>query len=111
MTDRATISRTSETVKQRETRLQDMADKATTSRASETVQQRESRLQDIRDRARRSRTAQNYCLALEGFYYDPHKDYSQLPSVTIGSMEIVCSHCEAKSLSQSFLLFAAKLGR
>jgi hypothetical protein len=33
---------------------------------------------------------------MEGFHYDPHKDYSQHASVTIGKMDMVCSYCQAK---------------
>ncbi|XP_058016882.1 ARL14 effector protein isoform X2 [Ahaetulla prasina] len=88
MREKAATSRASETVQQREARLQVMKERAATSRASETVQQREARLQEMRDRARQSRTAQHFSLALEGFRYDPHKDYTQHASVTIGKMEM-----------------------
>ncbi|XP_032084392.1 zinc finger protein 691-like isoform X2 [Thamnophis elegans] len=69
--------RRQETPEERKRRLATQRARAATSRASETVHQREARLQDNRDRARRSRMARHLSLALEGFHYDAHKDYSQ----------------------------------
>jgi hypothetical protein len=56
-----------------------------------------------------SRTAQNSNLTLERFHYDPHKDYSQHATATIGNTQMVCSHCQARNLDQSPLVFTAKM--
>jgi aminopeptidase N len=109
--ERVATSRASETVQQHEAWLQEMKHRAATSRTSETVQQSEAWLQEMRHKAIRSRTAQNVSLALEGFHYDPYKDYLQHPNITIRSMEMVCTHCQAKKFKSEFPSICCKTGK
>jgi hypothetical protein len=65
----------------------------------------------MRHRAIRSQNAQNFSLALEEFHYDPYKDYSEHPTVTIGNMEMVCGHCQAKKFKSKSPGICCKNGK
>jgi hypothetical protein len=48
---------------------------------------------------------------LEGFHYDPYKDYSQHPIITIGNIEMVCGHCQAKKFKSESPGICCKNGK
>jgi hypothetical protein len=96
MRGRAASSRASETLSEREARLEDKRGRAASSRASETLSEREARLSDKRTRATSSRMKIfQKDLKLEAFQYQPSENYHDHNTVQIGKMEVVCSQCQA----------------
>ncbi|GBM62165.1 hypothetical protein AVEN_199323-1 [Araneus ventricosus] len=92
----ASASRATELEDQREHRLQKMREQASTSRATESEDQREHRLQTKRIDTSTSRVSERHSnLCLEGFHYDPRKDYSKHINVIIGGMNQICKYCFA----------------
>ncbi|XP_062817668.1 uncharacterized protein LOC134293583 [Anolis carolinensis] len=94
--EKASTSRAAETPEQRQVRLGAMQERASISRATETPEQHNARLQEIRDKVTTTRKGNHSNLLLEGFHYNPHKDYDQYPNVIIGQMNQICRYCHAK---------------
>jgi hypothetical protein len=90
------LRRSSETPQQTEARLADKRNREDSRRSSETPQQTEARLADKRARDI-TRRAQRLPMDLKNaaFSYKPQLDYNMHPSVQIGNMEVVCTHCGA----------------
>ncbi|GBN91745.1 hypothetical protein AVEN_912-1 [Araneus ventricosus] len=96
--EQVSTSRVTESVDQREHRLQNIREQASTSRAAESENQREHRLQLKRIQSIKSRVTQSHSkLCLEGFHYDPRKEYSKHEKVIIGGMNQICKYCSAKN--------------
>ncbi|UYV77959.1 hypothetical protein LAZ67_15003037 [Cordylochernes scorpioides] len=89
------ISRASESVQQRNARLE--ADRIQTAQASsnESIAQRETRLGTNRERNVRSRRTLHADLNRAAFHYDAEYDYSLHPSVVIDKMDKLCKFCDA----------------
>ena len=60
--------------------------------AAETDNQREVRLQKAADKRRKKTLSLQYA----GFDYQPNVDLSSYKDLTIGAMDTVCQHCDAK---------------
>ncbi|GBM54894.1 hypothetical protein AVEN_77807-1 [Araneus ventricosus] len=92
----ANTSRAIESEDQREHRLQKMRKQASTSRATESEDKREQRLQTKRIETSTSRASERHSnLCLEGFHYDPRKDYSKHINAVIGGMNQISKYCFA----------------
>nr|XP_016854857.1 PREDICTED: uncharacterized protein LOC107983913 [Anolis carolinensis] len=94
--ENARASTTAETPEYCQARLGAMQERASTSRATDTPEQHNARLQAIREKITATRKGKHSNFLLEGFHYDPHKDYDQYSNVIIGQMDQICSYCHAK---------------
>lgn len=97
------------TDEERELRRQTEADRQTEQRAMETGEQRTLRQRTDAQRRKRARSSEwteyrarrrrtileNIDLKRSAYAYDHTVDYSSLPSVVIGAMDVVCAHCNA----------------
>lgn len=92
---RAAHSRATEADQERQERLTADRSRAAQFRATEADEHRQARLTADRSRAVRSRRNDRVDLKFGAFQYDANYDYSQHPSVVIGTMEKVCAHCQA----------------
>ncbi|UYV84655.1 hypothetical protein LAZ67_X002997 [Cordylochernes scorpioides] len=81
------ISRGSESVQQRDARLEDNRIQTAQARSNESIAQRETRLGTNRERNVRSRRTLHTDLNLAAFHYDAEYDYSLHPSVVIDKMD------------------------
>ena len=87
--------RSSESPEQRQVRLRNARVRTTQARSSETPEQRERRLQVDRIRTARSRRTVHADLNHCAFHYDSSIPYSLHPSVVIGKLIKICTHCNA----------------
>ena len=87
--------RASETVEQREARLEIGRVGNVQACSSETLEQREARLETVRVRIARFKGSLHADLNLCAFRYDANYDYSLHPSVVIGKMDKLCVYCSA----------------
>ncbi|UYV69958.1 hypothetical protein LAZ67_7001324 [Cordylochernes scorpioides] len=88
-------ARSNETVQQRNARLEADRIQTAQARSNESIAQRETRLGTNRERNVRSRRTLHADLNRAAFHYDAEYDYSLHPSVVIDKMDKLCKFCDA----------------
>ncbi|UYV73327.1 hypothetical protein LAZ67_10002739 [Cordylochernes scorpioides] len=88
-------ARSNETVQQRKASLEDNRIQTAQGRSNESIAQWETRLGTNRERNVRSRRTLHAYLNLAAFHYDAEYDYSLHPSVVIDKMDKLCKFCDA----------------